>query len=75
MVTCSPPQEFLEIWAKFSSDFLLFWRKEQQLIAKLAFEETKQKVYKEKLEGISVKPATVSGLKLKLASSRKANAS
>lgn len=75
MATCSPPQEFFEIWAKFSSDFLLFWRKEQQLIAKLAFEETKRKVYKEKVEGISVKPATVSGLKLKLASSRKANAS
>lgn len=71
---CSPPQEFLEIWAKFSSDFLFFWKKEQQLIAKQVFEETKRKVYKEKVEGISVKPATNSGLKLKLASSRKANA-
>ena len=72
--TCSPPQEFFDTWAKFSSDFLLFWRKEQQLIAKQIYEETKRKVYKEKVEGIAVKPATVTGLKLKLASSRRANA-
>jgi len=68
-----PPQEFFELWAKFSSDFLVFWRKEQQLIAKQIYEETKRRVYKEKVEGLAVKPATVTGLKLKLASSRKAN--
>lgn len=71
---CPPPQEFFELWAKFTVDFLLLWRKEQQLIAKEIYEETKRKVYKEKVEGIAVKPATVTGLKLKLASSRKANA-
>lgn len=72
--TCSPPQDLFEFWAKFSSDFLVFWRKEQQLIAKEIYEETKRKVYKEKVEGIAVKRATVTGLKLKLASSRKSNA-
>ena len=69
--SCVPPQEFFELWARFSSDFLVFWRKEQQLIAKQIYEETKRKVYKEKVEGIAVKPATVTGLKLKLASSKK----
>ena len=69
--SCVPPQEFFELWARFSSDFLVFWRKEQQLIAKQIYEETKRKVYKEKVEGITVKPATVTGLKLKLASSKK----
>ena len=71
--SCVPPQEFFELWARFSSDFLVFWRKEQQLIAKQIYEETKRKVYKEKVEGIAVKPATVTGLKLKLASSKKTN--
>lgn len=70
---CPPPQEFFELWAKFSSDFLLLWKREQQLIAKQIYEETKRKVYKEKVEGLAVKPATVTGLKLKLASSKKAN--
>lgn len=72
--TCSPPQEFFEHWAHFSSDFLLFWRKEQQAVAKQIYEETKRKVYKEKVEGLAVKPATSTGLKLKLASSKKSNA-
>ena len=72
--TCSPPQEFFEHWTHFSSDFLLFWRKEQQVIAKDIYEETKRKVYKEKVEGLAVKPATSTGLKLKLASSKKSNA-
>ena len=72
--TCSPPQEFFEHWTHFSSDFLLFWRKEQQAVAKLIYEETKKKVYKEKVEGLAVKPATSTGLKLKLASSKKSNA-
>lgn len=70
---CLPPQEFFDVWVKFSSDFLLFWKREQQLIAKQIYEETKKKVYKEKVEGLAVKPATVTGLKLKLASSKKTN--
>lgn len=70
---CPPPQEFFDMWVKFSSDFLLFWKREQQLIAKQIYEETKKKVYKEKVEGLAVKPATVTGLKLKLASSKKTN--
>ena len=71
--TCSPPQEFFEHWTHFSSDFLLFWRKEQQAIAKHIYEETKKRVYKEKVEGLAMKPATTTGLKLKLASSKKSN--
>lgn len=68
---CSPPQDFFELWAKFSTDFLVFWKREQQLIAKQMYEETKRKVYTEKVEGLVVKPAKVTGLKFKLASSRK----
>lgn len=68
---CTPPQEFFELWTKFSSDFLSFWKKEQQLIAKQMYEEKKKKIYSEKVEGLVVKPAKITGLKLKLASSRK----
>lgn len=68
---CTPPQEFFELWTKFSSDFLSFWKREQQLIAKQMYEEKKKKIYSEKVEGLVVKPAKITGLKLKLASSRK----
>lgn len=68
---CTPPQEFFELWTKFSSDFLSVWKKEQQLIAKQMYEEKKKKIYSEKVEGLVVKPAKITGLKLKLASSRK----
>lgn len=35
------------------------------------YEEKKKKIYSEKVEGLVVKPAKITGLKLKLASSRK----
>ncbi|KAK3737560.1 hypothetical protein QZH41_017757 [Actinostola sp. cb2023] len=61
------PQEFFEMWSKFSLDFKVLWKKRQQFLAKQLYEKTQKRVREEKVENISKKPISLTGLKLKLA--------
>ncbi|XP_048579614.1 formin isoform X2 [Nematostella vectensis] len=60
-------QEFFDIWVKFTSDFKVIWKKEQQRISKQLYEKTKKKLKEKQVENISKKPISISGLKLKIA--------
>jgi 5-methylthioribose kinase len=65
------PQECFEVWSNFSLDFKVLWKKRQQLLAKQMYEKTKKRLREEKVESISKKPISLTGLKLKLAASSK----
>lgn len=67
------PQEFFEMWVTFCGDFKVLWKKEQQLIAKQIYENTRRKLWEEKNEKIPKKRVSLSGLKLKMAFTRKGN--
>lgn len=69
------PTEIFEIWSSFSADFKVLWKKRQQLLAKQIYEKTKKRLREEKVESISKKPISLTGLKLKLAVSNKKTAS
>ena len=66
-----PPQEFFELWTSFATDFKVYWKKEQQHIAKEIYEKTKRKLMEEKVTPLVKKPVSLSGLKLRLAAARK----